>query len=767
MRARPKERPVTTTVLHIAKTGGAALKEALRPVCESHALTLCGHAVTLRDVPTGQKVVFSVRHPVLRFVSGFNSRLRKGRPRNDDEWSLAERAAFERFATARDLAEALSRADPVLRDQAERAMRGIVHIGTTFADWLVSADYLLERSDDVLLPLWQPELDADFERLKELLDLPADVGLPRDPVGSHRTPPGFDTELSHTAVANLERWYAADLPIYRACLDLRARRIAGSRPAAVALSAATPERTSLPPRTAAAAPRLTVVFILSSRHSGSTWLNLVLGSTSWGFNVGEYIRPFVMPGHVACRLCEAEGLPRCTLLHGIEGIAADDAFTFAAERSGKRVLIDASKNIAWCRRFLEREDIDAKIVHLFRHPCGYAESLVRRQSEYSYARAFDLWENTNQEIDEFARSAGYPSLSVCYEELADDPDRYFAPLCEFIGAPWESGAVAYWNAEHHGLGANGASSVYLRGRKVLNYVTRDDEFYAHVKDGPPAADRRWQARLTAEVHAEAMRRPYVAEVRARFSEGTWSEAPGQTASVRTLPDALANGLPAGSEHYRAFVGPPDEYDLMGAAGFRLLTTLGLREHHKVLDFGCGSLRLGRLLIPYLASGKYVGLEPNRWLVDDAIERQLGANLMIIKSPTFFDDDGFAADRCGTDFDFIVAQSVLSHAGPDLLRRALAGFRRALAPDGVALVTVRLSGSSALGAPAGEGWVYPDDVAYAPEALDEAFRAAGLHARLLPFHHPRETWYALALSERSLPPATFAAHLSGETSERAR
>src|ERR1700724_2187949 len=86
--------------------------------------------------------------------------------------------------------------------------------------------------------------------------------------------------------------------------------------------------------------------------------------------------------------------------------------------------------------------------------------------------------------------------------------------------------------------------------------------------------------------------------------------------------ALAPG--GGSPLFRAYVGPPRQFDFMGAPQFRLLTTLGLREHHSVLDFGCGSLRAGRLLIPYLLPGRYYGLEPNRWLVEDGISRQLGA-----------------------------------------------------------------------------------------------------------------------------------------------
>ncbi|HYU11865.1 MAG TPA: hypothetical protein VEK82_04760, partial [Stellaceae bacterium] len=54
-------------------------------------------------------------------------------------------------------------------------------------------------------------------------------------------------------------------------------------------------------------------------------------------------------------------------------------------------------------------------------------------------------------------------------------------------------------------------------------------------------------------------------------------------ATRNLPEAEARGLEAGSDHYLAYVGPPDQYDLMGATQFRLLTTLGLRSFNRLLD----------------------------------------------------------------------------------------------------------------------------------------------------------------------------------------
>ena len=85
---------------------------------------------------------------------------------------------------------------------------------------------------------------------------------------------------------------------------------------------------------------------------------------------------------------------------------------------------------------------------------------------------------------------------------------------------------------------------------------------------------------------------------------------------------LGLGLKPGDPQYRAYVGPPEDYDLIAAMTFNLLTTLGLRQHHSVLDVGCGSLRIGRLLIPYLNQGKYFGVEPNEPIICTARKRDV-------------------------------------------------------------------------------------------------------------------------------------------------
>ena len=205
-------------------------------------------------------------------------------------------------------------------------------------------------------------------------------------------------------------------------------------------------------------------------------------------------------------------------------------------------------------------------------------------------------------------------------------------------------------------------------------------------------------------------------------------------------ESLGVGLKPGDAHYRAYVGPPEDYDLIAAMTFNLLTTLGLRQHHSLLDVGCGSLRIGRLLIPYLNRGKYFGVEPNEWLVEEGIKRELGEALLEIKRPTFFfSDSPESISQAKISFDFALAQSIFSHCGLDLIKNWLCAISRSLAEDG-ALVATFLSGEE--DAPI-KGWVYPECVIYRPTTIRQAAAEAGLRFEVLDWKHPRQTWALFA------------------------
>jgi SAM-dependent methyltransferase len=201
-------------------------------------------------------------------------------------------------------------------------------------------------------------------------------------------------------------------------------------------------------------------------------------------------------------------------------------------------------------------------------------------------------------------------------------------------------------------------------------------------------------------------------------------------------------------HHLHYVGPPDEYDLRGSSQFSLLCALGLRRHHRLLDIGCGSLRAGRLFIPYLAAGGYTGLEPNRWLVEGAID-ELGPELLKLQQAEFAYNDNFEVSGLGS-FDFVLAQSIASHTGPEMTLRLLASVQEALSPTGVAAVTFVHGGRDT----ALEGWFYPDVTPYQRTTISRWIQEAGLAGVPLRWFHPRQTWWAIAHGSDRLPPRSW-------------
>jgi hypothetical protein len=178
------------------------------------------HDFDLRQVPAGERVFFAVRDPVERFVSGFISRQRCGRPRYDIPWTEPETRAFSSFASADSLARALTSDDDDTRFGARTAMMSIQHVRDSYWRWFHDLDYFDSRVDDILLIMSFATLELAFAQLCALLALPTRIVLPTDAVSAHRNPVTADRRLSDAAVTNLKGWYGSDFAFIDICARL-------------------------------------------------------------------------------------------------------------------------------------------------------------------------------------------------------------------------------------------------------------------------------------------------------------------------------------------------------------------------------------------------------------------------------------------------------------------------------------------------------------------------------------------------------------------
>jgi len=204
--------------LHPGKTAGTAMKQALRAAARPsrYRLRLHTHGVRMSDLPRGDKFFFVVRDPVDRFVSGFYSRQRQGRPRYERPWSEDEARAFGHFSTPQQLADALA-GEASARAQAIDALGSIEHVRTSYWYWFADPVTFRNRWNDVLFVGFQESLDDDLAVLADRLGIES-LTLPSGDVAAHRS--GAQEPLSDTARAALADWYRADYEFVDLCREL-------------------------------------------------------------------------------------------------------------------------------------------------------------------------------------------------------------------------------------------------------------------------------------------------------------------------------------------------------------------------------------------------------------------------------------------------------------------------------------------------------------------------------------------------------------------
>ncbi|MEO0438573.1 MAG: class I SAM-dependent methyltransferase [Pseudomonadota bacterium] len=124
-------------------------------------------------------------------------------------------------------------------------------------------------------------------------------------------------------------------------------------------------------------------------------------------------------------------------------------------------------------------------------------------------------------------------------------------------------------------------------------------------------------------------------------------------------------------HYSG--GPLDSFEAVGRDALQTLLSEGLLPSHRLLDFGCGSLRLGYWLIRFLDRGRYFGIDPIRKGVEAGLDIVLEKDLERFKVPRFAFNSDCDMGVFETQFDFVVARSILTHTAPGMLHSILKSF----------------------------------------------------------------------------------------------
>jgi hypothetical protein len=235
-------------------------------------------------------------------------------------------------------------------------------------------------------------------------------------------------------------------------------------------------------------PNVRVLYIAGAGFSGSTLLEQALSQVDGCVSVGEPFRPLFEPywpemtcgGGELFRDCEfwnavladawgdeqAATRERLRVLgDGFVGHSVRSAFTHSspphslraafreigalvepmyrsvAQRSGAKVIVDASKTGLWGLGLLAAPGLDLDVIHLVREPRGFAMSNSRPHDFWppgtqtiprGPVRSYVNWIVTNLEAEYLARKAPR-STTLLYETFAREPEATLASIVEMLG----------------------------------------------------------------------------------------------------------------------------------------------------------------------------------------------------------------------------------------------------------------------------------------------------------------------------------------------
>lgn len=246
--------------------------------------------------------------------------------------------------------------------------------------------------------------------------------------------------------------------------------------------------------------RLPLLYIAGSSHSGSTLLDLLLGSHSAIESVGEAKKIPAVARHIRTGenpLCTCQQpVVACPFWHKVMPAQPDELknnpaanaslFRAALAAGGKQIALDSSKTIGRAAMLARSGLFDLTVIHLVRDSRAIAYSNRRKQSRapadqqgaYRLVPSVRGWRKLNLRIRRIFRDhAGVRYVLVRYEDLTADPVTELRRVLGAVGLPWEESILRYREHTHHNIEGN-------RMRMATDSAIRADNEYLRAL--PPA-----------------------------------------------------------------------------------------------------------------------------------------------------------------------------------------------------------------------------------------------------------------------------------------
>ncbi|HCS55092.1 hypothetical protein [Rubinisphaera sp.] len=132
--------------------------------------------------------------------------------------------------------------------------------------------------------------------------------------------------------------------------------------------------------------------------------------------------------------------------------------------------------------------------------------------------------------------------------------------------------------------------------------------------------------------------------------------------------------------------PKETFEQAGRQQFIELLAAGLLPESRVLEFGCGCMRIGYWLIQFLDPECFYGIEPAKNRVEHGREYLFSPAMLAEKKPQFDYNAVFDSSMFQQQFDFFLARSIWTHASKRQIEATLDSFVRDASESAVFLAS---------------------------------------------------------------------------------
>ena len=226
--------------------------------------------------------------------------------------------------------------------------------------------------------------------------------------------------------------------------------------------------------------KLVVVHIISTAYSGSTWINLILGSHPDSFSIGE-LKRLLRTGRADCSVHS----PTCPVFSQFDPSSKENPFLQLQRLCGKNILIVNNS-----RKFLQAQAdprIESRFIHLVRDGRAVAASSLRKGTQPNMWRAARRWaHNVRRSLRLMRRLRPEPTYTLNYEKMVAEPQSQLRQLCQLVGIEPDESMLRYWEHDHHFLGGN---------RGTLLAMLKKQDHGAELPTPPPSSATGREANL--------------------------------------------------------------------------------------------------------------------------------------------------------------------------------------------------------------------------------------------------------------------------------